>query len=177
MDGVDTDLPTRFEALFLDSVLGKCFFCTFQLLFYAIRPMMVKQKPLTSLHYFNLIAQFAFDYLLYTMYGSKPLVYLLLSSFLAGSLHPCASHFIGEHYTINKPISKPDSQIPLTDTYSHYGWLNLLCYNVGYHNEHHDVRKHFPRFSGLFFFFFFFFFSLFYFFFIDITLVPLCCMD
>ena len=41
VDGVDTDLPTALEAVFLDSILGKAFFCTFQLLFYAVRPVFV----------------------------------------------------------------------------------------------------------------------------------------
>jgi sphingolipid delta-4 desaturase len=97
VDGLDTDLPTRFEAIFLDSVLGKAFFCTFQILFYALRPMMVYQIPFTKLHLFNLAAQLFFDAVLIRTCGWNALVYLVMSSFLAGSLHPCAGHFIAEH--------------------------------------------------------------------------------
>lgn len=74
--------------------------------------------------------------------GGKALGYLVLSSFLAGSLHPCAGHFIAEHYIFNSP--KPSSSVdPLTqtdlpETFSYYGPLNYLTYNVGLHNEHHD---------------------------------------
>ena len=115
---------------------------TFQIFFYAIRPMFVKAQPLTPLHYFNILAQFLADYLLVSTFGWKPLIYLIFSSFLAGSLHPCAGHFIAEHYILSyttptKP--KNDSSIPFPEeTFSYYGPLNWLCYNVGYHNEHHD---------------------------------------
>lgn len=141
VDGLDTDLPTALEAVFLDSVFGKAFFCTFQLIFYAIRPMMVYQIPFGTIHYCNIAAQVMFDYLIVSFLGPKALVYLLLSSFLAGSLHPCAAHFISEHYVFAKstlPHGKMPRDIPIPETYSYYGILNILTYNVGYHNEHHD---------------------------------------
>ena len=63
-----------------------------------------------------------------------------MSSFLAGSLHPCAGHFIAEHYVFGKqqPTSSLDRIAPVPETFSYYGPLNILTYNVGLHNEHHD---------------------------------------
>lgn len=141
VDGLDTDLPTALEAWFLDSVAGKAFFCTFQILFYALRPMMVYKIPLTWIHAFNIAVQLAFDYAIVHFFGGKALGYFILSSFLAGSLHPCAGHFIAEHYVFgqNTPASRAAAKSAApTETYSYYGVLNLLTYNVGLHNEHHD---------------------------------------
>ncbi|KAL1586785.1 hypothetical protein WHR41_04649 [Cladosporium halotolerans] len=148
VDGLDTDLPTSLEAWFLDSVAGKAFFATFQILFYALRPMMVYNLPLTKIHAFNVAVQIAFDYLLVTNVGGKALGYLILSSFLAGSLHPVAGHFIAEHYVFaqhsrsqqksDEKKSKEAESAPPPETFSYYGALNLLTYNVGLHNEHHD---------------------------------------
>ena len=141
VDGLDTDLPTALEVFFLDSVLGKAFFCTFQILFYAVRPMMVYKLPITQLHILNIAAQVIFDFVLVRYAGVNALTYLLLSSFLAGSLHPCAGHFIAEHYVFEKQpnaTKDPASLAPVPETYSYYGSLNLLTYNVGLHNEHHD---------------------------------------
>lgn len=141
VDGLDTDLPTYLEAFFLDSVLGKAFFCTFQILFYALRPMMVYQLPLTRIHLLNIIAQLSFDYLLLHYAGGRALTYLIISSFLAGSLHPCAGHFIAEHYVFDpqpKSAKETSNLVPVPETFSYYGPLNILTYNVGLHNEHHD---------------------------------------
>ena len=141
VDGLDTDLPTAFEAVFLDSVLGKTFFCTFQILFYALRPIFVCQMPFTNVHFANIVAQVIFNIALVRYAGGHALAYLIMSSFLAGSLHPCASHFIAEHYVFSKPrgINKSHPKnVPIPETYSYYGPLNVLTYNVGYHNEHHD---------------------------------------
>ncbi|KAJ5812254.1 hypothetical protein N7474_008555 [Penicillium riverlandense] len=160
--GLDTDLPTALEAFFLNSLLGKTFFCTFQILFYAVRPMFIYSPPFTSIHLLNLAVQLSFDYVLTRVSGGslQPVLYLLASSFLAGSLHPCAGHFIAEHYFFSKAqgggtesLSElksasaaagkdapehPLDSLPPPETYSYYGPLNILTYNVGLHNEHHD---------------------------------------
>ncbi|KAJ9631887.1 sphingolipid delta-4 desaturase [Taxawa tesnikishii (nom. ined.)] len=144
VDGLDTDLPTAFEAVFLDSVLGKAFFATFQIFFYALRPMMIYQIPLTRIHALNVAVQLAFDYAIMHFWGGKPLAYFIFSSFLAGSLHPCAGHFIAEHYFFerssleNKLARDPSQRILVPETFSYYGPLNFFTYNVGLHNEHHD---------------------------------------
>ncbi|CAL3971263.1 unnamed protein product [Diplocarpon coronariae] len=141
VDGLDTDLPTALEAVFLDSILGKAFFCTFQIFFYALRPVFVYTVPFTAIHFINIFVQVAFDYLLVQVGSAHSLYYLILSSFLAGSLHPCAGHFIAEHYIFEKqPLAAKDplTQTLVPETFSYYGPLNLLTYNVGLHNEHHD---------------------------------------
>src|SRR6202161_3010285 len=84
VDGLDTDLPTAFEAIFLDSLLGKAFFCTFQIIFYALRPIMVYQIPFTNVHYSNIVAQVLFDICIYRLWGGNALSYFIMSSFLAG---------------------------------------------------------------------------------------------
>jgi len=97
------------------------------------------------------VVQVVFDYFLITYAGWYSFFYLLMSSFLAGSLHPCAGHFIAEHYVFansaniavggKKKDQKPtphDPSVPLPETFSYYGPLNWLTYNVGLHNEHHD---------------------------------------
>ncbi|VDC05120.1 unnamed protein product [Peniophora sp. CBMAI 1063] len=130
-DGVDVDLPTNLELICLNNVLGKVFFCTFQILFYALRPGFVRSQKPTYWHLIGIATQLTFDILLCTFVpgGKNMLMYLIMSSFWAGSLHPLAGHFIAEHYVWDGLQQ---------ETYSYYGWLNVFAYNVGYHNEHHD---------------------------------------
>ncbi|EPX71623.1 dihydroceramide delta-4 desaturase [Schizosaccharomyces octosporus yFS286] len=140
VDGFDTDLPTSLELVLLDNVLGKAFFCTFQLFFYAFRPMFVRQLPLTSLHFWNVVVQFIFDFLIVKFLGWRSMAYFFLSSFMAGSLHPTAGHFLSEHYNVTRTRliqEGPGKDTPL-ETFSYYGPLNILVYNAGYHIEHHD---------------------------------------
>ena len=125
----------------LDSILGKAFFCTFQIFFYAIRPMAVYRVPLTGIHALNILVQVSFDAILVHFTSANALLYLLLSSFLAGSLHPLAAHFIAEHYvyeTVTPTQRNPENRVPVPETFTYYGPLNWFTYNVGLHNEHHD---------------------------------------
>lgn len=94
---------------------------TFQILFYALRPGFVRTQQPTIWHLFNLLTQLVFNTLVYYFFGGKPLAYMVMSSFFAGSLHPCAGHFIAEHYLWDGLAQ---------ETYSYYGPLNVLAYNV-----------------------------------------------
>lgn len=121
--------------------------------------MMIYHVPFSEIHLLNLIVQGLFDFTLIKYSGSfQPFFYLILSSFLAGSLHPCAGHFIAEHYFFSKTGSGTESiaeqkkgeqakkqegsdvlkGLSPPETYSYYGPLNFFTYNVGLHNEHHD---------------------------------------
>jgi sphingolipid delta-4 desaturase len=133
-DGVDTDIPTHKEALLFSGFLGKLFWMINQILFYAIRPIMVHHIPLSKWVVINLLFQLCASGLIVWFAGWYALVYLLISIFLSGGLHPIAGHFIAEHYVFKEG----------QETYSYYGPLNLITFNVGYHNEHHD----FPNIPG-----------------------------
>ncbi|GAA6060173.1 hypothetical protein JCM10212_005174 [Sporobolomyces blumeae] len=128
-DGIDTDIPSRLELLVLRNVLGKAFFCTFQIFFYALRPGFIRYQAPTRWIALNIVTQLTFNIVIVTTLGWSSMLYFLLSSHMAGSLHPCAGHFIAEHYLFDGHDQ---------ETWSYYGILNLLAYNVGYHNEHHD---------------------------------------
>ncbi|GAA5954156.1 hypothetical protein JCM3765_005307 [Sporobolomyces pararoseus] len=128
-DGIDTDIPSRLELLVLRNVLGKAFFCTFQIFFYALRPGFIRYQAPTRWIFFNIATQLTFNTIVVQTLGWNSMLYFLLSSHMAGSLHPCAGHFIAEHYLFDGHDQ---------ETWSYYGPLNVLAYNVGYHNEHHD---------------------------------------
>lgn len=132
VDDIDTDLPTKFELILFSNVLGKAFFCTFQILFYALRPMFIKSQPLRLITLANIAIILSIDYAIAKSWGINAFYYLLMSSFMAGSLHPCAAHFIAEHYVFEEGLED------MQETWSYYGPLNYFTWNVGYHQEHHD---------------------------------------
>jgi sphingolipid delta-4 desaturase len=133
-DKIDTDIPSRVEAEVFRGIPGKVIWALNQILFYAFRPVCVKPIKLTKWQAINFIFQVSAMVIYIYFAGWGPLVYLLLSAFFAGSLHPVAGHFISEHYVFKEG----------QETYSYYGPLNKLTFNVGYHNEHHD----FPAIPG-----------------------------
>jgi len=134
VDGIDVDVPTVWEAQVFTNTLMKIFWVILQPAFYAIRPLVVKPKQPGFWEAVNWSAVITFDILVLFTLGYKSLIYLLLSIVLGSGLHPIAGHFIAEHYVFIKG----------QETYSYYGPFNWICFNVGYHNEHHD----FPRVPG-----------------------------
>lgn len=131
---VDVDLPTHWEGWFFKTPLRKVMWIILQPAFYALRPLFTSPKPLIAWELVNVIIQLSFDYLIFSLFGTKALAYLLTGTLLGMGLHPTAYHFISEHCVF----------VDGYETYSYYGYLNYIMYNVGYHNEHHD----FPNIPG-----------------------------
>lgn len=132
VDGIDVDLPTNIEGIFFHTTLRKFFFVAFQMAFYAIRPFFVNPKPKSAIEVINIVYIIAVDALIVYLWGVSSLLYLFLSTYFGMGLHPCAGHFIAEHFV----FPTEDDSVP--ETYSYYGVVNYFTFNVGYHNEHHD---------------------------------------
>ncbi len=126
--GVDMDIPTAAEGGLFTTPLRKVAWMLMQPGFYALRPMFVLPKAPSTWEGINAAAQIAFDAAVFYAFGGKGLAYLIAGTLLGMGIHPMAGHFIAEHYTF----------VPGQETYSYYGPLNWLSFNVGYHNEHHD---------------------------------------
>ncbi len=77
----------------------------------------------------NLIVQVAFVSALWWGAGWQAVLYVTLSSIFSIGLHPVGARWIQEHYL----------SFPKQETFSYYGPLNRVAFNVGYHNEHHDL--------------------------------------
>jgi len=150
--GVDTDVPTQREADFIsgaargpaDHAARKALYMFFHVAAYALRPVLVRPDLVVVDAWLvgGCAAQLAFNALVVLAAGWGALGYLLLSSFLACSIHPTAGHFIAEHYALHAGDTT-------TETFSYYGPLNYVTYNVGYHCEHHMFPNipwsHLPR--------------------------------
>jgi len=134
VEGGDPDLPTWTEAKIFSGSVLKLVFLFLQPLTYVFRPLIATPTRVERMEIIQYVAVAITDYLVLQWGGWKALGYLLFSSFLGAGLHPLAAHFVAEHY----------SWVEGFETYSYYGFLNSITYNVGYHNEHHD----FPRIAG-----------------------------
>jgi len=127
--GLDTDIPHPIEANIIQNrIYFKVLYMLTQLVFYALRPTIIKPLKPTRMMAFNLTLQLTYDASLVYCFGINALLYLLISTVVCGSFHPTAGHFLSEHLEVVRGI----------ETYSYYGPLNYVTYNVGYHNEHHD---------------------------------------
>lgn len=133
-DTYDVDIPTKNEASLFRGLFGKMFWAFIQIVFYAFRPVFIRRIKISKWQVYNIIFQVIAISVFVYFAGWLALIYLLLSAFFAGSIHPLAGHFIAEHYVFKEG----------QETYSYYGPANKILLNVGYHNEHHD----FPSIPG-----------------------------
>lgn len=127
---IDADIPSVWEAKLIgNSFIGKSIWLLFFPLFQLTRPPRLKEVEFNSMWmWIDLVVVLAVDALLFYFFGYKALLYLVASFFFSVGLHPLGGRWIQEHYLVAAP----------QETYSYYGPLNKLAFNVGYHNEHHD---------------------------------------
>ena len=77
----------------------------------------------------NIVIQIACMAAFGLLAGGAPFKYLVASTVFAIGFHPLGARWIQEHFAL----------VPDQETYSYYGPLNKVSFNVGYHNEHHDL--------------------------------------
>ncbi|MES2377753.1 MAG: fatty acid desaturase [Bacteroidota bacterium] len=128
---LDADLPNRWEAkLINNSFLGKALWLLFYPLFQVFRLSRLREIQTFDIWIVaNLLVQVAFTAAIYYFMGWHALAFLLLSFSFSVGLHPLGARWIQEHYLTHSVEQ---------ETYSYYGGLNVVAFNVGYHNEHHD---------------------------------------
>lgn len=130
----DADLASHREARWVgNSKLKKALWLLiFSMIQGVVRPSRLKKVPFWDGWFvINLLTQIGFLVVLVELTGGYALLYLFLSTFFALGFHPMGGRWIQEHYLVR----------PEQETNSYYGPLNKLCFNMGYHNEHHDFMK------------------------------------
>lgn len=128
----DADLPTQKEA---DLVGNSPFRKAMWLLTFLINESFYRPRAITHpktpvqwvlLNYLTVILYCA---ALIYFFGAQTYLYLFLSTLFSVGLHPLGARWIQEHFVVKAG----------QETYSYYGPFNHVMFNVGYHNEHHDL--------------------------------------
>lgn len=128
----DADLPAEWEARLVgNSPVRKSLWLLFFFVIEGIcRPLRIRSvKPLCRWVVLNNLVEYGFLASLGVLFGWKADLYLFLSTFFSIGLHPCGARWIQEHF-----VFKPGQE-----TYSYYGPINRVNYQIGHHNEHHDL--------------------------------------
>ncbi len=94
-----------------------------------VRPLRLRIRLMDGWTFANIVVQIAMMALLIAFTGMRPFWYLTVSTVCAIGLHPLGARWIQEHFALHEG----------QETYSYYGPLNRLAFNIGYHNEHHDL--------------------------------------
>jgi len=147
----DPDVPSALEnKIFGSTALGKTIWLCFFPYIQSARILRFKSENSKGVDPWivaNFLIQIIYTGSVYYFWGFRSVAYLTMSSTFALGLHPLGARWIAEHYAVE----------PKQETYSYYGILNKLAFNIGYHNEHHDfpqvpwvylpqLKKRFPLF-------------------------------
>jgi sphingolipid 4-desaturase/C4-monooxygenase len=124
-------LPDFWEArVFGNNAFSKALWLLLFPVFQVRRTFRLKHiKPVDGWIVTNWLVQIVFNAAIWYFFGIKALLFMLISFFFSVGLHPLGARWIQEHYLV-----LDENQ----ETYSYYGPLNAIAFNVGYHNEHHD---------------------------------------
>jgi len=127
---LDGDLPNYWEAKLINNFfIGKVIWLLFYPFFQLFRfPRLQEIKPFNKWVALNWFVQIAVIVAISLLFGTKAVIFLILSFFFSVGLHPLGARWVQEHYLTNGE----------QETYSYYGPFNKVAFNVGYHNEHHD---------------------------------------
>lgn len=129
----DPDIASKFESSLVgNGPIRKALWLGLFFVSQSLRPIKVKHySPLDFWSVLNTILILGANIIIYFVLGPKALLYLGLSTVFGLGLHPLGGRWIQEHF-----ITKQGQE-----TYSYYGVLNKLTFNVGFHNEHHDIMN------------------------------------
>ena len=128
---LDGDLPSRWEAALTSAGFGgKALWLLFFPLCSGTRIFRVGVL-VDAVAVATVVGQTLFDVAVVSVAGWGALLYLTLSFFFSVGLHPLGARWVQEHHIVQEA----------QETYSYYGVLNRLCFNIGYHTEHHDIAS------------------------------------
>ena len=127
---LDGDLPFPWEAkLVKNSPIAKVIWLLLFPVIQVLRTFRLREiKPVDGWIVLNFATQIIFSAAIIAFMGWGSLSYLFLSFYFSLSLHPLGARWIQEHYVVKEG----------QETYSYYGFLNLINFDIGHHNEHHD---------------------------------------
>jgi len=128
----DPDLPGPLECkIFGHSVVTKMLWLALFPLLQTLRTLRYSGGAFSIWLVFNWIANILLTAFVIQISGTKGLVFMVFSSVFSIGFHPLGARWIAEHWAVNPP----------QETYSYYGVLNKVAFNIGYHNEHHDLPE------------------------------------
>jgi|KBSMisStaDraftv2_1062788.scaffolds.fasta_scaffold172548_3 sphingolipid delta-4 desaturase len=132
--GLDADVPTGSEARWVSNsswrkTLWLSMYWAVQAL---LRPSTVKAiRTVDRWVVLNAAVMVAAMAPIVWFFGWWPVIYLFASTLFSLGVHPVGARWVQEHFVFREG----------QETYSYYGPLNKLSFNMGYHNEHHDFPQ------------------------------------